>query len=80
VLTLIAQIVNAAHLAGKPVTVCGEMAGDVEGATVLVGLGVDAISVAPARLVEVKKGLAALSAASCVEAMERVMKNERATP
>jgi phosphoenolpyruvate-protein kinase (PTS system EI component) len=56
------------------------MAGDVEGATVLVGLGVDAISVAPARLVEVKKGLAALSAASCVEAMERVMKNERATP
>ena len=80
VLTLIAEIVKAAHLAGKPVTVCGEMAGDVEGATVLVGLGVDAISVAPARLVDVKMGLAAMSAASCVEALERVMKNERATP
>jgi phosphoenolpyruvate-protein kinase (PTS system EI component) len=80
VLLLIAAIVKAAHLVGKPVTVCGEMAGDVEGATVLVGLGVDAISVAPARLVAVKMGLAAMSAASCLEALERVMKNERATP
>jgi phosphocarrier protein FPr len=80
VLAMIAEIVKAAHLAGKSVTVCGEMAGDIEGAKVLVGLGVDAISVAPARLVDVKMGLAAMSAASCVEALERVMKNERATP
>jgi phosphoenolpyruvate-protein kinase (PTS system EI component) len=80
VLAMIAEIVKVAHLAGKSVTVCGEMAGDIEGAKVLVGLGVDAISVAPARLVDVKMGLATMSAASCVEALERVMKNERATP
>jgi len=50
VLALIAQIVRSTHAAGKRVTVCGEVAADPRGARILVGLGVDALSVAPPRL------------------------------
>jgi phosphoenolpyruvate-protein kinase (PTS system EI component) len=50
VLAAIVQIVEATHHAGKKVTVCGEVAADPLGARVLVGLGVDALSVAPSRL------------------------------
>jgi multiphosphoryl transfer protein len=50
VLALIEQIVRASHASGKKVTVCGEVAADPRGARILVGLGVDALSVAPPRL------------------------------
>ena len=50
VLRLIARAVTAAHSAGIPVDVCGEAAGDPETLPLLVGLGVDELSVSPARL------------------------------
>ena len=50
VLAVIAEIVRSAHASGKKVTVCGEVAADPRGARILVGLGVDALSVAPPRL------------------------------
>ena len=42
------QVVDAAHAAGNTVEVCGEAAGEPEVAALLVGLGVDELSVAPA--------------------------------
>jgi phosphoenolpyruvate-protein kinase (PTS system EI component) len=80
VLALVAEVVEAAHRAGRAVTVCGEMAGDPRGATILVGLGVDAISVAPSRLADVRAVLAAASTASSEEAAQTAMGNERTTP
>ena len=50
VLRLISQIAIAGRRAGKPVAVCGEMASDVRLAPVLVGLGVDELSMTPTAL------------------------------
>jgi phosphotransferase system enzyme I (PtsI) len=47
VLLLIERAVTAAHEAGIPVSLCGELAGDPKMAPLLVGLGVDALSASP---------------------------------
>jgi len=57
VLRLIHSTVTAAHYAGRPVTVCGEMAGTSAGAKVLAALQVDSLSVAVHRLAEVREAL-----------------------
>ena len=61
VLRLIAQVVDAAHAAGKTVEVCGEAAGETAVAALLIGLGVDELSVAPARLDELREAVRKLS-------------------
>jgi phosphoenolpyruvate-protein kinase (PTS system EI component) len=57
VLALIARIIELVHECRKKVTVCGEVAADPRGARVLVGLGVDALSVAPPRVAGVVRAL-----------------------
>jgi phosphotransferase system enzyme I (PtsP) len=57
VLDAIRQVIETAHRFGKPVSVCGEMAGDPAGALVLLGLGVDRLSMSPALLGEVKRAI-----------------------
>ena len=54
VLKSIQQVVNIAHKYNKPVSVCGEMAGDPASALVLVGLGVDSLSMSVGSLLRVK--------------------------
>jgi phosphotransferase system enzyme I (PtsP) len=54
VLNAIHHVVKGAHLRGKPVSVCGELAGDPAGALLLLGMGVDALSMSPAVLARVK--------------------------
>ena len=54
VLTAIDHVVKAAHLQQRPVSVCGEMAGDPAGALLLLGMGVDALSMSPTSLSRVK--------------------------
>src|SRR5205823_12075319 len=58
VLRLIQDVVTAAHKAGRPVTVCGEMAADPRGAVALTGLQVDALSVPVNQLSTVRRLLA----------------------
>jgi multiphosphoryl transfer protein len=67
VLGLIAQVVAAAHAAGKTVEVCGEAAGETHVAALLIGLGVDELSVAPARLDELRETVRRLSFADAAE-------------
>ena len=55
VLDAIRKVVLAAHRHAKPVNVCGELAGDPAGALLLLGLGVDSLSMSPALLGEVKR-------------------------
>lgn len=54
---LIAMTVDAAAVEGVPVSVCGEMAGDPLWAGLLVGLGIEELSMAPGRLLTVKAAL-----------------------
>jgi phosphoenolpyruvate-protein kinase (PTS system EI component) len=54
VLRLLKMVVDAARAAGKPASVCGEMASDPLSAFLLVGLGYETLSVAPPALPLVK--------------------------
>jgi phosphotransferase system enzyme I (PtsI) len=55
VLRAIWKVVDSAHRAGATVCVCGEMAGDPVNSLVLVGLGVDQLSMNPHAIPEVKQ-------------------------
>ncbi len=54
VLRAIYQVIAAGHRQGKPVGVCGEMAGDPAAVIVLLGMGVDNLSMSVASLPRVK--------------------------
>ncbi len=53
-LSALQLIVTSAGRAGKPVSVCGEMASDPATAMVLIGMGFDGLSLNPTSLLEVK--------------------------
>jgi phosphocarrier protein FPr len=55
VLQLIRQVIATVHSHGKRVGVCGEMASDLPAVVLLVGLGVDALSMNPTALPQVKQ-------------------------
>jgi len=55
VLRLIAHTINAGARAGKPVAVCGEMAGDARLTRLLLGLGLTEFSMHPQQLLDVKR-------------------------
>jgi phosphoenolpyruvate-protein phosphotransferase len=55
VLKLIQRVEAAAHAHGKSVAVCGEIAADLQAVPLLVGLGVDELSVNPVSVPEVKR-------------------------
>ena len=54
-------VISLVCRAGVPVAVCGQLAGDPEAVPLLVGLGVRELSVAPARIPEVKQALASMT-------------------
>lgn len=55
VLREIQQVVRAAHQAGIWVGVCGEMAGDSQAIPILLGLGMDELSIAPRQIPAAKQ-------------------------
>lgn len=54
VLQALDQIVRQAHASGREVSVCGEMAGDPAAALILLGLGVDSLSMSVGSIARVK--------------------------
>lgn len=54
VLRIISHIVGEAHRHSKHVAVCGEAASDLAAARILVGLGIDELSLSAARIPEIK--------------------------
>jgi len=54
VLSSLRQIIKAAHAAKKPVGICGEVAGDPHLVPILVGLGVDQLSMIPSNIPIIK--------------------------
>ncbi|HEX3758933.1 MAG TPA: phosphoenolpyruvate--protein phosphotransferase [Kofleriaceae bacterium] len=73
VLRLIAMTVAAAHAHGKWVGVCGELAADPAAVPILVGLGVDELSVNVPAVPAVKAQIRALSFAQARELAVRVL-------
>ena len=55
VLQLIARTIREGHQAGKPVSVCGEMAGDSAMTRLLLGMGLTEFSMHPSQLLSVKQ-------------------------
>lgn len=73
ILRLIEMIVKAAHDNSIWVGVCGEMAGDPLFAPVLIGLGVDELSVGPSQILRVKHALRHLDSAECEDLVAELM-------
>ena len=55
VLHLVSHVIRSANKAGKPIALCGEMAGDVQLTRLLLGFGLRQFSMHPSRLLEVKQ-------------------------
>lgn len=65
VLRMIRQVVVAGHEAGIPVAMCGEMAGDLAVLPVLLGLGLDELSMHPYAIPYVKRMIRQSTAEDC---------------
>jgi len=61
VLRMIHQVVEAAHGAGRWVGICGNLAAEAAACAILVGLGVDELSVSPPSVPELKARIRAMS-------------------
>jgi phosphotransferase system enzyme I (PtsI) len=73
VLMFIQRVVQAAHKHGIWVGVCGEMAGDVLMTPVLLGLGVDEMSMGSVAVPRVKKAVQSLDYAECQAVAARLL-------
>jgi len=57
VIRAIDHTIRQARAVGKPISVCGEMAGDPASAVLLLGMGIDALSMASPSIPRVKRAL-----------------------
>ena len=72
VLRLLTAAAEAAARAGKPITACGEMAGDPLGALALIGCGYRRLSMAPASLPRIKALVRKLDLGSLQDKVRRM--------
>ncbi len=76
VLSLIAGVIRTARAHGKPVAVCGEMAGDVELTRLLLGFGLRHFSMHPAHLLAVKQRILTTSAGEIAPLVARILRTD----
>jgi phosphoenolpyruvate-protein phosphotransferase (PTS system enzyme I) len=74
VLRLLERTVRAGRDAGIEVSVCGELASHPLGVFLLLGLGINALSVAPSSLPEVKKVVRSVPAVDARDAVSRALR------
>lgn len=74
VLTTLKHVINAGHKEKKWVGICGEMAGNPLAAPLLIGFGIDELSVVPAVLPEIKKIVRSLRYSRLREIAAEVLK------
>jgi phosphoenolpyruvate-protein kinase (PTS system EI component) len=73
VLRLIGHVTQAAREAGIAVSVCGDAAADAQVLPLLMGLGVDTLSVPAARVPQVRSWVTALDAGACADLAARAL-------
>jgi phosphotransferase system enzyme I (PtsI) len=73
VLKLIADVIAAAHRAGKHVCVCGEMAGDTVFTDLLLGMGLRSLSMHPSQISSVKQRVLRADTAKLAKAATKAL-------
>jgi len=73
VLEALQRVVKEAHGEGKPVSICGEMAGDPAAAMLLLAMGFDSLSMNATNLPKVKWLLRQISMDTAQQLLARVM-------
>ncbi|MDX1609399.1 MAG: phosphoenolpyruvate--protein phosphotransferase [Halofilum sp. (in: g-proteobacteria)] len=76
VLHALVQIKRGASRHGKPVSVCGEFAGDPMGAILLLGMGIDSLSMSAGSLLRIKWVVRTFSQEHAREVLERALEME----
>jgi phosphotransferase system enzyme I (PtsI) len=74
VVRLLNGVAEAGRAAGIEVSVCGEMAAHPLGAFLLIGMGVDSLSVGPSALAEIKKVIRSVSQKNARAALEKALR------
>lgn len=78
VLQALASVAQACHAEGKRVGICGELAGDPEGAVLLLAMGYDILSMNSTSLPKVKKALRNISLSEAEQLLAEVMQLDEA--
>ncbi len=73
VLQALVRIAQDAHVVGKPVGICGELAGDPGGALLLMAMGYDSLSMNAASLPKVKSVIRSVSREWAMQLLEDVL-------
>jgi phosphotransferase system enzyme I (PtsI) len=79
VIRLIKRTIDAANDNGIWTGVCGEMAGDIRLTPLLIGLGVEELSVGPQQVPRVGQAIRSLSHASCSAMADEALKKSRSS-
>jgi phosphotransferase system enzyme I (PtsP) len=78
VLNALYQVVTQAQEEGKPVSICGEMAGDPGAAVLLVAMGFDVLSMNATTLLKVKSVIRSISLDAAQDLLDQVMQMDDA--
>jgi phosphotransferase system enzyme I (PtsI) len=78
VLKLVHRVIEAGQRSNKPVTLCGEMAGDPQYISLLVGMGLFDLSMNPGALLEAKKIVRSMNYKKWEEIAQRALQLESA--
>jgi phosphotransferase system enzyme I (PtsP) len=77
VLRAVRYVVNEAHRVDKPVSICGEMAGDPGTAILLMAMGFDTLSMSASNLLKVRKTICHTPMALAKELLEEILAFDR---
>ena len=73
IIQLVQLVVESAHMKMKPVAVCGELAHQIWALPLLIGLGVDELSMDASHIPSVRKAIRTLSYAGCRELAQKAL-------
>jgi phosphotransferase system enzyme I (PtsI) len=73
IIRMLASIISAANEAGKPVSICGELASDSNWTRLLLGLGLREFSINPPSFNEIKRVLGEADIEDCEELAANVL-------
>ncbi|MGH8617136.1 MAG: phosphoenolpyruvate--protein phosphotransferase [Burkholderiales bacterium] len=76
ILQVLAQIIKTCEKAGKPIALCGEMAGEVPLTRLLLGFGLRQFSMHPAHLLEVKQRVLQTNLKDVTAAVQRMLRSD----